>query len=66
VQEGDEIAINVSERTIELKVSDDELAARRKTWKPLPSKITTGYLARYARQVSSAAQGAVVKAEADS
>jgi dihydroxy-acid dehydratase len=65
VQEGDEIAIDVSERTIELKVSDDELAARRKTWKPLPAKITTGYLARYARQVSSAAQGAVVEAEAD-
>jgi len=49
-----------------LKVSDDELVARRKTWKPLPSKITKGYLARYARQVSSAAQGAVVEAEADS
>jgi len=65
VQEGDEIAIDVSERTIELKVSEDELAARRKTWKPLPAKITTGYLARYARQVSSAAQGAVVEAEAD-
>ena len=65
VQEGDEIAMDVSERTIELKVSDDELAERRKTWKPPAPKITTGYLARYARQVSSAAQGAVVKAEAD-
>ena len=66
VQEGDEIAIDVSERTIELKVSNDELAARRKTWKPLPPKITTGYLARYARQVSSAARGAVLEAGADS
>jgi len=65
VQEGDDIAIDVSDRTIELKVSDEELAARRKTWKPLPSKVTTGYLARYARQVRSAAQGAVVEAEAD-
>ncbi|HUU54663.1 MAG TPA: dihydroxy-acid dehydratase, partial [Armatimonadota bacterium] len=64
VQEGDEIVIDVPERKIELKVSDDELARRRQTWKPLPPKITTGYLARYARQVSSAAQGAVVEAEA--
>jgi dihydroxy-acid dehydratase len=60
VQEGDEIAIDVDKRTIELKVSEAEQAQRRKTMKPLPPKVTTGYLARYARQVSSAARGAVL------
>jgi dihydroxy-acid dehydratase len=63
VQEDDEILIDVDKRKIELKVSKTELAQRRKSWKPLPPKITTGYLARYARQVTSAAQGAVVEPE---
>ena len=65
VREGDEIYIDVAQREIELKVSDDELAKRRKDWKPLPPKITKGYLARYAQQVSSAARGAVVQSEAE-
>jgi dihydroxy-acid dehydratase len=64
VQEGDEIAIDIDARKIELKVSEAELAQRRKTTKPLPPKVTTGYLARYARQVTSAARGAVVEPEA--
>jgi len=64
VQEGDEIAIDIDKRKIELKVSETELAQRRKTTKPLPPKVTTGYLARYARQVTSAARGAVVEPEA--
>jgi dihydroxy-acid dehydratase len=64
VQEGDEILIDVDKRKIELKVGKAELAQRRRGWKPLPPKVTTGYLARYARQVTSAAQGAVVEPEA--
>ncbi len=64
VEEGDEILIDVAQRQIELKVSEGELEKRRENWKPRPPKVTTGYLARYARQVSSAAQGAVVEVEA--
>jgi dihydroxy-acid dehydratase len=65
VQEGDEIAIDLDQRKIELRVSEQELAKRRSSWKPLAPKILTGYLARYAQQVSSAAQGAVMEAEAE-
>ncbi|MBN1459015.1 MAG: dihydroxy-acid dehydratase [Armatimonadetes bacterium] len=65
VQEGDEIAIDVAKRTLELKVADTELEQRRKNWQPLPPKVKTGYLARYAQQVSSAARGAVVEAKAE-
>ena len=64
VQEGDEISIDVDQRKIELRVSEQELARRRSSWRPLPPKVPTGYLARYAQQVSSAARGAVMEAEA--
>ncbi|VBB06290.1 dihydroxy-acid and 6-phosphogluconate dehydratases signature 1 [Lucifera butyrica] len=61
VQEGDIIDIDIPGRTLNVRVSDDELSRRRKTWlKPEP-KVTTGYLARYARMVSSASTGAVLK-----
>ena len=62
VRDGDEILIDVEERRLDLQVPESELATRRREWKPLPPKIATGYLARYAAQVSSAAQGAVVSA----
>ncbi len=63
VQEGDEIYLDVAARKIELKVSEAELEQRRRNWKPLPPKVMSGYLARYAKQVTSAAKGAVVTAE---
>jgi dihydroxy-acid dehydratase len=63
VKNGDEIRIDVDKRTIELMVTKTELARRKKTWKARPPKIKTGYLARYAQQVTSAATGAVVKPE---
>ena len=63
VEEGDEIAIDVAKRTLELRVSETELTKRRQSWQPLPPKVRTGYLARYAEQVSSAARGAVVEAK---
>jgi len=62
VAEGDEIVIDVNRRRIELRVSADELQKRRRRWRPLPPKVTGGYLARYAAQVSSAARGAVMQA----
>ena len=60
VEDGDFIEINIPENTITLNVSDEELAKRRAAWTPREPKITTGYLARYAKLVSSGAQGAVL------
>ncbi|UCC67557.1 MAG: dihydroxy-acid dehydratase, partial [Armatimonadota bacterium] len=65
VQEGDEILIDVNRRKIQLRVKAAELRERRREWKPLPPKVTTGYLARYAAQVSTAARGAVMSGEAE-
>ncbi len=61
VEEGDIIAIDIPGKTLTLKVADDVLAQRRENWQPLPAKITTGYMARYARLVTSANTGAVFK-----
>ncbi|MBQ6675099.1 MAG: dihydroxy-acid dehydratase [Ruminococcus sp.] len=61
VHEGDIIAIDINAHKIELKVSDEELAERRKSWTPREPKITSGYLARYASLVTSANRGAVLE-----
>ena len=55
------IAIDINAHSIELKVSDEELAERRKNWTPREPKIKTGYLARYASLVTSANRGAVLE-----
>jgi dihydroxy-acid dehydratase len=60
VREGDEILIDVNRRKIELRVKASELRERRKQWQPLPPKVQTGYLARYAALVTSASTGAVM------
>ena len=61
VEEGDMIAIDIINKTIELKVSDEELAARRAAWVCPEPKFRTGYLARYAKLVSSADKGAILE-----
>ncbi len=61
VEEGDRIAIDIPNCSIQLKVSDEELHRRREAWVAPEPKIKTGYLARYAKLVSSADQGAVLK-----
>ena len=61
VKEGDIIAIDIPKKKITLKVSPDEMKKRKKAFKPLPPSITTGYLGRYARLVTSASTGAVFK-----
>jgi dihydroxy-acid dehydratase len=61
VQEGDIIAIDIINHSIELKVSDEELEARRAKWVCPEPKIKTGYLARYAKLVSSADKGAILE-----
>jgi dihydroxy-acid dehydratase len=58
INEGDIIAIDIDGLSINVKISEEEIARRRKSWQPVP-KTVTGYLARYAAQVGSAAQGAV-------
>ena len=62
VEEGDEIAIDIKNKTIELKVSDEELEARRAKWTAPEPRVKTGYLARYAKLVSSADKGAILEA----
>ena len=61
VFEGDRIRIDLNERTIDLLVSEEELVQRRKGFKPLPPKVTRGYLARYASLVESGSRGAVLR-----
>jgi dihydroxy-acid dehydratase len=58
VRDGDRIRIDVPNRTMDLLVDDSELAARREGWEPLPPRYTRGVLAKYARTVSSASEGA--------
>jgi dihydroxy-acid dehydratase len=59
VEEGDRITIDAERRLLQLEVSDAELDRRRKAWKAPAPRYTRGVLAKYARQVSSAALGAV-------
>jgi dihydroxy-acid dehydratase len=61
VREGDRIAIDIPGKSITLKVDERELADRREKWTQPAPKITKGYMARYAKSVSSANTGAVVK-----
>lgn len=61
VEDGDIISINMHECTITLEVSDEELEARRAKWSAPEPKIKSGYLARYAKLVTSASTGAVFK-----
>ena len=58
VEEGDRIAIDIEAGTLELKVTDEELARRRAAWQPPAPKYTRGVLARYAKLVTSADKGA--------
>ena len=48
IEEGDIISIDIDACTINVKVSDEELAKRKEAWTPREPKVTTGYLARYA------------------
>ncbi|MBF0469473.1 MAG: dihydroxy-acid dehydratase [Desulfamplus sp.] len=61
VQEGDLIKIDIPAKTIELLVSESEIKERLSCWKRPEPKIKTGYMARYARQVTSAGNGAVFR-----
>ena len=61
VQEGDRISIDISGKKLTLRISEKQMEERLAKWTPPQPKITEGYMARYARMVSSASRGAVVK-----
>ncbi len=61
VEEGDRIRIDIPNNKLELLVSDEELAARKAKWQPREPRVTTGYLARYAKMVTSGNRGAVLE-----
>jgi dihydroxy-acid dehydratase len=61
VKEGDIIYIDIPAKSIQLEVDDEELKQRRRDWQPPQPNITSGYVARYAKQVTSGSTGAVLK-----
>lgn len=61
IKDGDIIEIDIHARKLNMKVTDDELSKRRASWKAPEPKIKTGWLARYARMVTSANTGAILK-----
>ncbi len=61
VEEGDIISINIPENKLDMKVPEEELAARREKWQPREPKVTTGYLSRYREMVTSGNRGAVLE-----
>jgi dihydroxy-acid dehydratase len=60
LKEGDRIANDIPARTLNAHVGEQEFAERKAAWTPPPPKAVRGYLARYAKLVSSAAEGAVL------
>lgn len=61
VREGDIISINIPENTLNVRISDEEMAKRRAEWQPREPKVTTGYLARYHELVTSGNRGAILE-----
>jgi dihydroxy-acid dehydratase len=65
VEDGDIIRVDIANRTIDLDVSEAELAKRKENWQPIPPKFTTGVLGKYAQLVQSAAEGAHCNVEVE-
>ena len=63
VEEGDIIKINIPEHSLNVDISDEEMAARRAKWQPRQPKVTTDYLARYAHLVTSGNRGAILEVQ---
>ena len=59
LREGDIITLDIPQRRLDVKLTEEELADRRASWRPIPPKYTTGVLAKYAKLVSTASEGAV-------
>ena len=65
VEEGDRISIDIDACALNVKVSDEEMAARKAKWQPRKPKVTTGYLARYEKMVTSGNRGAILELKGD-
>lgn len=61
IEEGDSIEIDIPQNTIKLLISEEELTKRKNAWRPREARVTKGYLARYAKSVSSGCKGAVLE-----
>jgi dihydroxy-acid dehydratase len=61
IEEGDIISIDIPNHSLNVKVSDEELEKRRAKWQPRQPRVTTGYLARYEKLVTSADRGAILE-----
>ena len=61
VEEGDIIRIDIPGLKLDIRVSDEEMAARKARWQPRAPKVTTGYLARYEKMVTSGNRGAILE-----
>ncbi len=61
IEEGDIISIDIPNNSLNVKVSDEELAKRKEKWQPREPKVTTGYLARYRELVTSGNRGAILE-----
>ena len=61
IEEGDLIQINIPQLSLNVAVSDEEMAKRRAKWQPREPRVTTGYLARYASMVTSGNRGAILE-----
>ena len=61
IEEGDMISIDIPGLKLEVRVSDEEMEARKAKWQPREPKVTTGYLARYAAMVTSGNRGAILE-----
>jgi dihydroxy-acid dehydratase len=65
VKDGDKIEIDLNKKTIDINVPEKEMKKRKAVWKKPEPKIKEGYMARYAKLVTSAATGAVFKTDED-
>ncbi len=63
IEEGDIICVDIPNASLNVKVSDEEMESRRAKWQPRAPKVTTGYLARYEKLVTSGDKGAVLRSE---
>jgi dihydroxy-acid dehydratase len=62
VRDGEEIELDLNNRTINLLIDEEELERRKADWQGFEPKVTKGYLARYSKLVTNASNGAVLKA----
>ena len=61
LREGDIITLDIPNRRLDARITEEEMTDRRAAWQPMEPKYTTGVLAKYAKLVSSAAEGAVTR-----